>query len=183
MDIEPWMLWTGGVLLLLIIFYNRLIYLRNKVRETFKGIDVYLEQRFDALTKLAETVASYTDHEREVLERITELRSGFAHLSDNEKVKKTNEASALSRGINVESYPELQASSNFLHLQKSVYDIEEKLSAARRSYNARVIQYNTWTQSFPVVLFARIIGFTRKEMLEVEERKKQDIDLRAILRS
>lgn len=187
MHMEPWMYWVGGLILLIVILYNRLIYLRNKVNETFKSIDVYLEQRFDMLTKLAQAVASYTDYEGDIMEKITKLRTGFDNpdLSNNEKVKKSNEAGQMVEGLRAqfERYPDLLASNNYLQLQRSINEVEEKLSASRRAYNARVNQYNTWTQSFPIILFARILGFPKREMLQVAEYKKQDVDMRSILRS
>ena len=58
-----------------------------------------------------------------------------------------------------------------MHLQKTIHDLEEKLSASRRTYNARVNRYNTMIETFPTVIFAGMLKFTRKDMLVVEEAK------------
>src|SRR5699024_3313680 len=125
------------------IMYNRMITMRNKVKEAYRTIDVSLENRFDTFTNMAETVAGYTDHEREVLENVTKLRNQFAMLQgddDNGKIKQTNAASRLLDGMNVqiEKYPELKADELYLGLQKTINQMEERLAASRRTYNARV---------------------------------------------
>lgn len=185
---EPWMIWSliiGIPALLLIWLYNRLISVRNKAREAFRAIDVYLEQRFDALTKVAEAVVGYVHHEKDTLTRITEIRNGMSRMPDDEKVRAYNEAENLVQGmrLQVENYPDLKASQNYLHLQKTVNDLEEKLSASRRTYNARVNQYNTMIEQFPTNVFANLMNFSKKEMLVAAESKRQDVDIRSILRS
>ncbi|WP_099156640.1 LemA family protein [Virgibacillus ndiopensis] len=187
MDIEPWMIWTTVIILaviVIILLYNRFIFLKNKVAETFNAIDIFLAQRFDALTNIAESVAAYTDHEKEVFMEVTKLRQRYDTESNNEKIKTVNEASRLISGlqIQVENYPELKASENYLHLQKTIYDLEEKISASRRTYNARVNQYNNWTQSFPMKIMASMMNLEKKELLQIEEAKKQDVNIRSILR-
>jgi len=182
MNLEPWMIVSGVILLVLIVIYNRLVFLRNKVKETFKNIDVYLEQRFNTLTKLAQTVAGYSEHEKEIHITISKLRRGYSVQSDDEKVRRSNEAARLVNGFTIERYPDLKASKNFLQLQQTVNHLEEMISASKRTYNARVNQYNTWTQRFPIVLFARLLGFPKKEFLQIEEYKKRDVDLYKMLR-
>src|SRR5699024_11244851 len=105
------------------IMYNRMITMRNKVKEAYRTIDVSLENRFDTFTNMAETVAGYTDHEREVLENVTKLRNQFAMLQgddDNGKIKQTNAASRLLDGMNVqiEKYPELKQMNSILVCKK-----------------------------------------------------------------
>src|SRR5699024_9510435 len=119
-----------------------------------------------------------TDHEQEVLENVTRLRQEFMNQSDNEKVKKSNEARELVNGLNVqvEAYPDLKANENYLHLQKTVNELEAQISATRRTYNARVNQYNNWTQQIPMVFAARLMGFPKRELLHIDEQKKEDVD-------
>ncbi|GAA0351930.1 LemA family protein [Bacillus horti] len=176
----------GAVVLVglyLIISYNRLISVRNRVRESFQSIDVYLQQRFDALTQIAETVAAYSDHERGTLKDITQLRQSiYPDMPEDQKIQIYNELERTAATINVERYPELKANENYIQLQRTINDLEEKISASRRTFNANVTKFNTMIETIPTNLFAGMMGFQRKTMLEIDDAKKQDVDLRGILR-
>lgn len=169
--------------LYLILSYNSLIRVRNRVRESFRGIDIYLQQRFDALSQMAETVAAYTAHERETLRELTEIRQGFyPNLPEQKKIELYNQLEKLTSSLRVENYPELKSNENYLQLQRAINDLEEKLSASRRTYNANVTAYNTMLESIPTNLFAGMMGFQRQELLEIDASKKGDVDLKGILR-
>ncbi|RXZ84096.1 LemA family protein [Paenibacillaceae bacterium] len=172
------------ILLAVIIIYNGLVSARNNVREAFAAIDIYLQQRFDALSKVAESVVAYAQHERGTLNEVTRLRNQLGSMNDDEKVNAYHKMDRLVEGLNVqvENYPDLKASANFVHLQKTVNDLEEKLSASRRTYNARVNTYNTKIQMFPTNIFASMMNFEPKQLLIVDEAKKQDVDLASLLR-
>ncbi len=175
----------GFLVLYLIVSYNRLINARNKVREAFSAIDVYLLNRFDTLTKVAEAVVSYAEHERNTLQKVTELRQSITpKMSEDDKIATYNQLDKMIRGINiqVENYPDLKASENFLHLQRTINDIESKLSASRRTYNANVTLFNTMIETIPTNIFAKYLGFTKKNLLETEDYKREDVNLRSILR-
>lgn len=174
----------GVILIYVILTYNNLIRVRNRVKESFVAIDVYLQNRFDALTKIAETVVSYAEHERATFEKIVALRSRLdGPLGDDEKVQTYNELDKLTTGLNVqvENYPELKASENYIHLQRTINDLEEKISASRRSYNANVAHFNTLIESIPTVIYARIMGFDKASLLEIEQEKKADVNMKSLL--
>src|SRR5699024_6469722 len=137
-------------------------------------------------TNMAETVAGYTDHEREVLENVTKLRNQFAMVQndDNEKIKQTNAASRLLDGMNVqiEKYPELKADKMNLNLQKTINPIEGKLDPTHPTYNARVNAYNTWIQHNPILILANMINFQPWELSEAPEDKRENVDIGSILR-
>lgn len=172
------------VILYLLISYNGLIKIRNRVRESLSAIDIYLEQRFDALSKVAEAVVSYAQHERGTFAEITKLRQEIPTLPDDQKVEAYNKLEGLVSGltVQVENYPELRASENYLHLQKTINELEERLSASRRTYNANATTFNTKIEVIPNNLFAGMMGFSKKPLLVVEERKREDVDLKGILR-
>lgn len=195
MDLGSPVLWVLILIILIVVIaaimlsvmYNRMVTMRNKVNEAYGAIDVSLENRFDTFTNMAETVAGYTDHEREVLENVTRLRNQFAMVKnddDNEKIKQTNAASRLLDGMNVqiEKYPELKANDLYLRLQKTINHMEERLAASRRTYNARVNTYNTWIQRIPVVILAKMMNFQTWELLEAPEEKRENVDIGSILR-
>lgn len=173
------------VLIYLLSAYNGLISMQNRIKESFAAIDVYLEQRFDTLTKTAEVVVSYAKHERETFQKITELRQGITPATtDEQKIATYNQMEKMLGGINlqVENYPELKANENYLQLQRTINDLEEKLSASRRTYNANVVRFNTMIETIPTNIFARRMGFSQKNMLETEERKRSDVDMGSMLR-
>lgn len=171
-----------AVAVYIIITYNSLVGLRNRIKESFGNIDVYLQNRFDSLTKVAEAVVSYAKHERETLTQITRIRADINDQNQalSEKIKAYSDLDRALQRINIqaENYPDLKASKNYLHLQQTINDLEEKLSASRRTYNANVAAFNTKIASFPAILFARLFGFKAESLLEIEESKKADVSMK-----
>ncbi|PAV31511.1 hypothetical protein CIL05_02315 [Virgibacillus profundi] len=185
--LTPTGLILAGIVIIIIIFmtiYNRFVALRNRTRQAFRSIDTYLEQRFDALTKLADAVASHNEHERSTYTELAAIRSNYKNMTDDEKVAASNEAEDLKARLNVqvENYPELKADGLYLNMMKTTTDIEEKLSASRRSYNANAYKFNTMLDSFPTNIFGKMMNFKKAEMFRATEEKREDIDLRARLR-
>ena len=68
-----------GVLLLIglifILIRNSIIGSRNRVDESWSGIDVQLKRRHDLVPNLVETVKGYATHERETFEKVTQARA------------------------------------------------------------------------------------------------------------
>ena len=119
------------ILIVILEQYNKLIRLRNKVKQAESGIDVYLTQRFDLIPNLVSIVKEYTNYEEKILTEIAELREKYnkeKSLQDGEKLN--NECKQLIAVI--ENYPELKASEQYLNLQKSITKMENQLQAARR---------------------------------------------------
>jgi LemA protein len=152
--------------------YNRLVRLRNEANTGWANIDVQLERRADLIPNLVETVRGYAAHERAVFEEVTKARAALQHAAGPNQASDANDllSAALGRLFAVaEAYPELQASENFLRLQEDLTDTEDKISAARRYYNATVMHYNTAVQSIPWVLIARPLGFREKEFFSASD--------------
>ena len=151
--------------------------LRNKVKQSKSGIDVYLNQRFDLIPNLVECVKGYVKHEKEVLENITEMRTKYLNsnknLKDAEKINNNmNKILAIS-----ENYPDLKASEQFLNLQKNLSKMESQLQAARRIYNIDVTNYNTKISVVPNNIIAKMFGFKEEALFEIEEYKKENINI------
>ena len=167
------MLWLwipiGVVALLGILFvlgYNRLVRLRNEVDTGWANIDVQLQRRADLIPNLVEAVRGYAAHERGVFEEVTRARTALQQAGTPGAAGEANEGltAALGRLFAVaEAYPDLKASESFLKLSDDLTDTEDKISAARRYYNATVMRSNTAVQSFPWLLFARPLGFRERE--------------------
>ena len=172
------MLWLwiliGVVALLAIVVvlgYNRLVRLRNEVETGWANIEVQLQRRTDLIPNLVEIVKGYAAHERGVFEEVTRARSALQQAGSPAAAAEANLGltAALGRLFAVaEAYPELKASENFLRLQEDLTDTEDKISAARRYYNATVMAFNTAVQSIPWVLVARPLGFREREFFSAE---------------
>lgn len=159
--------------------YNNLVKLRNRRQNAFADIDVQLRQRHDLVPQLVETVKGYASHEKELLLRVTEARTAaMAAGSIDDKIKAEQQLSAALQGlkVQVEAYPDLKANQNFLQLQEELSDIENKLAAARRFFNAATTEYNNAVESFPSNLIARNFGFQRELFFDLgtESRKKME---------
>jgi len=165
-----------GLSILLILWaigtYNKLIKLRNLAEEAWSGIDVQLKRRADLIPNLVNTVKGYMDHERELLSKITELRSrtlGATNLDERIKAE-----AALSRTLGnlfavAENYPELKANQNFLDLQNKLAEIEDQIQMARRYYNGTVRNLNIAIETFPNSIIASKFGFKKREFFEIED--------------
>ena len=172
-----------GILVLIVIWlislYNGLVRLRNRRQNAFADIDVQLRQRHDLVPQLVETVKGYAGHEKEVFTKITEARSAAMNATtiDGKIVAEQQLTSALAGlKVQVEAYPDLKANQNFLQLQEELSDIENKLAASRRFFNAATTEYNNSVESFPSNLIARNFGFHREIMFDLgtDARKQME---------
>jgi LemA protein len=170
------------VVALFVLGYNRLVRLRNEANTGWANIEVQLERRADLIPNLVEAVKGYAAHERELFERVTEARAALVRAGSPRAAAEADDAltAVLGRLFAVaEAYPELKASENFLRLQEDLTDTEDKISAARRYYNATVMRYNTAIQSLPWVLVASLLGFHPREFFaaEADARELPQVEL------
>lgn len=177
----PLLLVLAAVLLPLIWVianYNRFAGLRQHIRESWSDIDVELKRRYNLIPNLVQTVKGYANHEREVLDRITQLRSRAMAPHDGAAAQAADE-SALMLALRqlmvvAEAYPQLKADTHFLALQRELADTEDRIAAARRFYNGNVREMNQLCQSFPTNLLAQVFGFHTTDYFELDspaERK------------
>jgi len=154
----------------LIGIYNSLVRLRNTRQNAFADIDVQLKQRHDLIPQLVETVKGYASHEKELLMRVTQARTAaMGATTIDEKIRTETQLSSALQGlkVSVEAYPDLKANQNFLQLQEELSDIENKLAAVRRYFNAATTEYNTGIETFPSNLIANNFGFKRETMFDL----------------
>ncbi len=170
-----WLWILIGVLVLLAIVavlgYNRLVRLRNEVDTGWANIDVQLQRRTDLIPNLVETVRGYAAHERGVFDELTRARAAVQQAGSPGSAAEANAGLTVALGrlfAVAEAYPDLKASENFSQLQDDLTDTEDKISAARRYYNATVMRSNTVVQSIPWVLVARPLGFREREFFSAE---------------
>jgi LemA protein len=154
----------------IISVYNRMVKLRNQRQTAFADIDVQLKQRHDLIPQLVEVVKGYAKHERELLTQITEARSAaMGAVSIDDKIAAETKLSGALQGlkVQVEAYPDLKANQNFMHLQEEMSDIENKLAAARRYFNAATTEYNNGIETFPANIIAGSFGFRREVLFDL----------------
>lgn len=154
--------------------YNRLVRLKNGREQAFADVDVQLRQRHDLIPQLVEAVKGYMNHERGVLTEITEARSNaMKATSINEKIAAETRLSTALDGlrVQVEAYPDLKASQNFLDLQNEISDVENKIAAARRFFNSATKELNVATELFPSNIVATLFNFKREPMFDLGEKR------------
>ena len=159
--------------------YNNLVKLRNNRENAFANIDVQLKQRHDLIPQLVATVKGYAEHEKEVLQRVTEARTAAMGAGTiNEKVQAENMLSSALAGlkISLEAYPDLKANQNFLQLQNEISDVENKLASVRRFFNSATRELNNAVETFPSNLFAKMFGFNKEPMFEIPQEQRAVMD-------
>ena len=170
------------IIAFVISVYNGLVRARQKVKNSWSQIEVQLQRRFDLIPNLVEAVKGYMTHESDVLEKVTALRTSWANTStSSEKVKIDNELSGTLKTIMAvsENYPDLKANQNFIDLQNTLKETENKISFSRQFYNDAVTMYNTKTETFPSNLIASMFGFNPEPLFNVdsdEARKNVKVD-------
>ena len=158
--------------------YNSGIKLRNYVREAFSTMDVYMKKRWDLIPNLLETVKGYAAHEKELFEKVTELRNqNYTGMTPVQKMEVNNELGlALSKLLAVaENYPDLKASENFQMLMGQLASVEEDIANSRKYYNGTVRQLNTYTELFPSNIIAGIFGIKAEKMFEIDEKQRENV--------
>ena len=165
-------------ILIIINVYNTLVKLKNNRENAFADIDVQLKQRHDLVPQFIGSVKGYMEHEAGTLAAITEARNkAIGASSINDKISAEKQLSSALNGFNiqVEAYPDLKASSNFMQLQEELSDIENKLAATRRFFNSATKELNIAVQKFPNVLFANMFGFKSEDMFDLGETAREDL--------
>lgn len=175
----------GAVFLMVLIFvliYNNLVRKKNQVENAFGGLDAMLKKRYDLLPNLVSTVGRYMKHEKSLLTAVTELRTKAIseNLSSDAKIALNNDVTDKILGIMVavENYPELKASQTFVQLQRAMNEIEEQISASRRTFNASVTEYNNAIEMFPANMFAAMLKYGRKSVFLIPETERQNLYVR-----
>ena len=163
---------VGLVLLWAVMTYNGLVGRRNRVDESWSGIDVQLKRRRDLIPNLVETVKGYAAHESTVLENVIKARQQAVAATGPQEVQQAeNMLTGTLRQLFAlsEAYPDLKASTNFQELQVQLADTEDKIQASRRIYNGNVRDYNTTVQSVPSNIIANIGNFAERDFFEIED--------------
>ena len=166
-----------AVLVVLVLFlvgiYNGLVTRRNRIDEANAQIQVQLKRRHDLIPNLVNAVKGYMDFEKGVLTAVTEARAGAIAAGAQGPAQQAQAENVLTGALRslfavVENYPQLKANENVLALQEQLTTTENQISFSRQHYNATVLDYNNSLQTFPNVVIAGPLGFTKREFFEAE---------------
>lgn len=171
---------AGLVGVYLVSIYNSLVKSKSRVDYSVGGIDAMLKKRFDLIPNLVATVKEYMAYEQDTHLKLVELRGG----AKGNLVKVESESTRLLKSImlNAESYPDLKANNSFIQLQQALNEVEEQLSAARRTYNANVFVYNNKCETIPSCFFARLMAYKQLDMFEIEVSEKKNHDVKELFK-
>jgi LemA protein len=165
------------VVVVLVVFYNRFVRLRNRVDNAWAQIEVQLQRRWDLIPNLVETVRGYAAHERETFQNVTEARAAAQRASTPAEAAQAESFldQALGRLFAVaEAYPELKADENFRQLQGELAETENRIAVSRQVYNDTVLTYNNAIQTVPGVFLAGPFGFATREFFDVEDDAQRE---------
>ena len=169
-------------IIFVIVTYNSLVALRNHITDSWSNIDTELKRRYELIPNLVATVKGYAAHEREIFEKVTQLRSQCMANAGKINAQAGSEqmlVAALQKMLAVvENYPQLKADANFLELQKELVNTEDRIQAARRFYNGNVRDYKNKCETFPSSIIAGMFGFESKEFFNVEPAVRENPSLK-----
>ncbi len=168
------------LLLYVIVTYNGLVRLRNRIQNAWAQIDVQLRRRYDLIPNLVETVKGYAAHEKGTFEAVTQARANAINAQGPaEQAQAENMISGALKSLFAvsEAYPDLKANQNFLSLQEELSGTEGRISYARQYYNDSVLRLNTKIQSFPSNILAGMFGFKEHEYFEADEGSRGPVSV------
>lgn len=178
---------VGVAAVVFFVMYNTVIGRKNAVENAFAGMDAILKKRYDLIPNLVASVKEYMGHEADVLKDITALRAKATsgNISSDEAVALNNSMQSALSGlmVQVEAYPDLKASENFIQLQRSLNEVEEQLSAARRAFNAAVTDFNNTVEMFPTNIVAGMMGQRRRKLFEIPDKERENVNVGGLFNS
>jgi len=185
-DVDPRWLGAGAVAWIGLAF-NSIVHAKNQADNALSSVAVMCKKRWDLIPSLIDSVQRYVEHESNVLEEVVRLRAQATsrELPPAEAAKLDG---AIGRAIGqllvtAEAYPELKASDNFQQLQRALNEVEEQISASRRSYNAAAKSYNDAVRMFPTNLLAALLGHRERTYFEAPASEQAPVDVMARFRA
>lgn len=160
------------LLIVLIALYNGLVSIRNHCDEAWSNVDTELKRRYDLIPNLVNTVKGYASHEKDLIEKVVEMReqavgnTGSLASQAQDEIQLQKALGQLM--VRLENYPDLKASSNFLELQQELANTEDRIQAALRFFNGNIRENNNKVQQFPSNVIAGMFSFTLREFFELD---------------
>ena len=165
----------------IVMLYNSLVQVKNNVDQAWSNIDVLLKQRADELGKLIDSVKTYLGYERDLLTRLTTLRTQVSRggAADDARLAAERELGAgVGRLLAIaENYPDLKSSGNFLDLQRRITGLEEQIAHRREFYNDAVNINNVRMEQMPDRLLVGLAGMQRRPLFQATAEERADVDV------
>lgn len=185
-DVDARWLWAGGAALLALAF-NSIVNAKNAADNALASVDVMMKKRWDLIPSLVDSVQRFVEHESGVLEEVVQLRARATAAA----VPSTQAAALdgqIGRAIGqvlvtAEAYPDLKADANFQQLQRALNEVEEQISAARRTFNAAAKVYNDAIRMFPTNVLASGLGYRERAYFDAPEAESRPVDVMQRFRS
>jgi LemA protein len=171
---------AAGVIAYAATLYNSLVQVKNNVDQAWSNIDVLLKQRADELGKLLDAVKGYLGYERDLLTRLTALRTEVGRGgTDERRLAAERELGAgVGRLLAVaENYPDLKSSGNFIELQRRITALEEQIAHRREFYNDAVNINNTRMEQVPDRLLVGFAGLKPRPLFQASAEDRADVNV------
>ena len=165
------------ILIWVIMKYNSLITLKNKVTNAWKQIDVQLKRRHDLIPNLVNTVKGYMEFEQDTLRQVIEARNAAASAKGiAESAAKEGELTQVLSKLFalVENYPNLKANENVSRLMEELTSTENKIGFARQFYNDIATSFNILQQTFPGNVITTVFNFQPVELFQLERQEERE---------
>ena len=171
---------AAGVIGYAATLYNSLVQVKRSVDQAWSNIDVLLKQRADELGKLLDAVKGYLGYERDLLTRLTALRTEVGRGGTDER--RLTAERELGAGVGrllavAESYPDLKSSGQFLELQRRITALEEQIAHRREFYNDAVTINNTRMEQVPDRLLVGFAGLKVRPLFEASAQERADVNV------
>jgi LemA protein len=163
------------------VSYNGLVALRNRIENAWAQIDVQLKRRYDLIPNLVETVKGYAAHEKGTLDAVIQARNmAMTATGAQDQAAAENMITGALKSVFAlsEAYPDLKANQNFAQLQEELTGTESRIAYARQFFNDVVNKYNTKIQSFPAVVIAKRMGFQEREYFEADDESRGPVQVK-----
>ncbi len=154
-----------------VFIYNRLVDLRGRVRNAWRLIDIDLKNRYDLIPQLVTVIQAGAAHERELLEKISTLRSSYVDGDIDARVDQEADATrAVASFLTLaEAYPDLKTNDLYAQLRNTLTALEEKIAHDRHFYNESATEYRDLLESFPHVAVARLGKFEAPPLFRLQD--------------
>ena len=156
------------VAVVFITYHNRFVRADESINQAWAQVQTQYPRRADLIPNLVETVKGYAAHEENLLKEITGMRSRYNEAATPGELEEIDQDFQRAINIVVENYPELKANENFLALQAELAGTENRIAVARRDFNNTVADYNRSVRTFPGNFFAKLYGFSVRDMFEAQ---------------
>ena len=136
----------------LIKTYNRLQTSMQNIREMFSNLQAGLKKRQQLSGQIIEIASGYMAHEQ-----LTQLKVAQNNTGQMQMV--------------AQAFPQLKADATYQKLMQQLETLENDILARRENYNNRVNEYNSYRNSFPVVLVAQKLSFSIIQYFDTDDEK------------